>query len=396
MKKSFSAWIVIISAVFGAIAIAITQNKILPCIDVIQRDFMVSMTAAGWLSSVFSVMGILIAFPAVLLEKRLGAKKTCLFSIGCCIVGSIVGLNAENFLIILISRVIEGAGAGLISIAIPSLIAMWFPYEKRGVPTGLWTSWQYVGQAVAFSLGAVISRKTGWKGVWIFGLIIASVCFILNGLFVRDPEDVDNHALVEEEDTLDNRVSVFSAFTNKSAWMISAATGCFCFSSFGFITWAVPCWMNRLGVNEILANQYISLFAVISLPMVLFAGWLLDRIERRKFCVICFIIFSFVVASAFMLPDAKWIIGFIIIYPFFESAVITSLWTIVSDVGRNKADTNSAIALLTFMNNVGMLIGPPVVGKYISILGWFAGGVSVMLVSIVGAGCVLFINIGKS
>ena len=127
MENKSSAWLVIICAVSGAIAVAITQNKVLPCMDAIQTSFHIDMASAGWLSSVFSVMGIVMAFPAVMAVNKLGAKASCLVSVGCSILGAAIGLISQSFPIMLFSRIIEGVGAGLISIAVPNLIAMWFP-----------------------------------------------------------------------------------------------------------------------------------------------------------------------------------------------------------------------------------------------------------------------------
>ena len=401
MKNKSSAWLVIICAVSGAIAVAITQNKVLPCMDVIQNTFRIDMASAGWLSSVFSVMGIIMAFPAVMAVNRLGARASCLVSVGCCILGASIGLISQSFLFMIFSRVIEGVGAGLISIAVPNLIAMWFPPEKRGMPTGIWTSWQYVGQAVCFFFGSCISAQAGWKGVWMFGLMIASICFVLNIFFVREPGLGENH--IRDGCDLGNgndgcgkpayagTSSVFSAFSNKNACLVSTSIFCFCFSSFGVITWAAPCWSAVLGVGGIRANQYISLLSAVSLPVVLLSGWMLDRVNRKLFGVIVFACYGFAAAGAFMLPSTGWIIAFVMVYPFFESGVITALWTIISQVAESSLEVNSAVALLTLNSNAGMLAGPPLVGFCISALNWTAAAL-VGGVSLAGTVCIMLVK----
>jgi predicted MFS family arabinose efflux permease len=385
MRKKSSAWLVIICAVSGAVAVAIAQNKVLPCMDVIQDSFHIDMASAGWLSSVFSVMGIVMAFPAVMTVNKLGAKASCLISVGCSILGAVIGLISRSFLLILFSRVIEGVGAGLISIAVPNLIAMWFPPESRGLPTGIWTSWQYVGQSVCFFFGALISAETGWKGVWVFSLLIAAICFVLNVIFVRAPEHGENRAV-------DCSDSAFSAFGNKNAWLVSISIFCFCFASFGFITWAAACWTETLGMDGTRANHYISLFAAISLPMVLLTGWILDRVNRKIFGIIVFIFYAFAVAGAFVLPSPGWVVVFVMLYPFFESGVITALWTIISQVAGSSSEVNSAVALLTLSSNIGMLVGPPMAGLCISTFGWTAAALLVGGVSMAGAACIMLVK----
>lgn len=402
MENKSSAWLVIICAVSGAIAVAITQNKVLPCMDAIQTSFHIDMASAGWLSSVFSVMGIVMAFPAVMAVNKLGAKASCLVSVGCSILGAAIGLISQSFPIMLFSRIIEGVGAGLISIAVPNLIAMWFPPENRGMPTGIWTSWQYAGQAVCFFFGASISVQKGWKGVWMFGLMIAALCFSLNVLFVRDPECSDNHILehgdLRNENNVCNktansrRCSGFSVFRNKDACLVSTAMFCFCFASFGFITWAATCWTVTLGMDGTRANQYISILAAVSLPMVLLSGWILDRVNRKPFGILVFALYAFVAAAAFMLPSSRWIIAFVMVYPFFESGVVTTLWTIISQVAKSGSEVNSAVALLTLNSNAGMLVGPPLVGFCISVFNWTAASVLVGGVSLAGTVCIMLVK----
>ena len=135
-KKHCMAWQVVLCAVFGAITIATAQNKEIPCLSLLQSSFGINMTEAGWLSSVYNIMGIVVAFPAVLAVKRIGVRNTCLISIGCGIAGALLGLASSDLILLMLGRIIEGIGAGLISIAVPELITGWFPPKKQGMPTG--------------------------------------------------------------------------------------------------------------------------------------------------------------------------------------------------------------------------------------------------------------------
>ncbi len=121
-KGISTAWKVALCAVFGAVTIAIAQNKVIPCISLLQEAFGIDMTEAGWLSSVYNVMGIAMAFPGVIIVNRLGAKKVCLISLACGILGAGVGFFARNIGLLMVGRVIEGMGAGLVSIAVPEFI----------------------------------------------------------------------------------------------------------------------------------------------------------------------------------------------------------------------------------------------------------------------------------
>ena len=76
--KQTRAWRITVSAVLSAIAVAIAQKKLMPCIDVVQTGFGIDKSAAGLLSSVFCIMGLAMAIPAAYIVKRVGERKTCL------------------------------------------------------------------------------------------------------------------------------------------------------------------------------------------------------------------------------------------------------------------------------------------------------------------------------
>lgn len=118
-----AAWSASLSVILCSIAIAVLQNKVVPCLDAIQAEFSLSNAAGGWLSSIFSVTGIIMAFPAALIVDRFGVKRTCLVSLLAGCAGTLLGMTAVTAPQLIFSRVLEGvgtgAGAGLITVAAP-------------------------------------------------------------------------------------------------------------------------------------------------------------------------------------------------------------------------------------------------------------------------------------
>lgn len=149
-----AAWNASLSVIFCGVSIAVLQNKVVPCLDAIQAEFSLSNATGGWLSSLFSVTGIVMAFPAALIVGRFGVKRTCLVSLLAGCAGTLLGMTAVTAPWLIVSRVLEGVGAGLITVAAPMTISAWFPPEKQSFPMGLWASWQLVARA-----GAVLSRR---------------------------------------------------------------------------------------------------------------------------------------------------------------------------------------------------------------------------------------------
>ena len=171
------AWAIMLIVFLAGIAMAWAQNKVVPVIDIVQVQLNVGMSVAGWISSIFCVMGIVLALPAAGMMRKMGVKASGILALGATIVGTLIGIFAPNEVILLISRVIEGFGLGLISVIAPAVISMWFRPEERGLPMGIWGAWQMVAQAGTFLFAGNILGLFGgdWKGLWWVGLILLIV-----------------------------------------------------------------------------------------------------------------------------------------------------------------------------------------------------------------------------
>lgn len=91
-----AAWTASLSVIFCGVSIAVLQNKVVPCLDAIQAEFSLSNATGGWLSSLFSVTGIVMAFPAALIVGRFGVKRTCLVSLLAGCAGTLLGMTAAT------------------------------------------------------------------------------------------------------------------------------------------------------------------------------------------------------------------------------------------------------------------------------------------------------------
>ena len=104
------AWLMVLALFVTGIAMAYAQNKVMAIIPLVQADLNVGAQVAGWISSIFVVLGIIMAFPAVGIVRKLGLFKSGLISIIITLVGGMLGFFAPEQYTLLASRVLEGFG----------------------------------------------------------------------------------------------------------------------------------------------------------------------------------------------------------------------------------------------------------------------------------------------
>ena len=391
-QKTALAWVVVFIAFLGGLALANVQNKVPPAIFAVMTYFDIGETTAGWLTSVFAIMGMVTAIPAAWLLAKMGPKKIGVISLACAAVGSLIGVFSTDLVLLMISRVIEGVGVGLIAVVGPSLIAMWFPAKKRGLPMGLWGSWMMASQTILFFFAGGLTASFGWQGVWWFTLGFSVLVLILYMWKVDvPPEGITNYA----EQTEDN-FSFKGGFSSTSTWILTAAGAIFTFCCFGFATFIALYWGNTFFDGDYDAsNKWVSIMYLIEVPVVILLGLLMNHIglKNRKFMgVIGFALYTFILLFCFRMNEPGLLIPFIIIYPFLEGAIPTAYWTLCPSTAKKPEYSGVALGIMNVGLNIGTLLGPPITGFFIEAYGWEAATIPLAVASVVGAVLFFFVK----
>lgn len=392
-QKTTTAWVVVIIAFLGGLALANIQNKTPPVMDALMVFFGIGETDAGWLTSVFTIMGIITAIPASALMRKYGAKRIGVVALVFAVVGSAAGALCTTFTPLLLTRVIEGVGVGLIAVVGPALISMWFPAEKRGLPMGLWGSWMMCSQTLLFLLGGGLATVGGWQGVWWFTFAFCVIVLVLYQWKVDEPgEGVPNYAEGEDEGDF----NFASAFKSGSTWLLTLCGAIFTFCCFGFATYISLYWAETLFAGDMgTSNLWVSVMYAIEIPIVILIGWALNHIsvgKRKYVAVVGFILYAFILYACFRMKNPGLLLPFIIIYPFLEGAIPTVYWTLCPSTAKKPEDSATAIGILNVGLNIGTLIGPPLTGFFIENYGWAAATWPLAIMAVVGGILFIFVK----
>lgn len=367
------AWAVALATIFAGISLALVQNKVAPCMTTLMDAFSIDMATAGWLSSLFSLVGIVMAIPASIVLNKLGPKKGGIGALVCAIIGSLIGVFTDSAAVLMASRIVEGIGVGLIAVIGPSLIAMWFPEAKRGLPMSIWGAYQMGAQAVMFFLGGVLTTNFGWQGMWWFALAACVVALVFYVACVKSPRPEDSYADVENEN-----VSIAEGMRSKSAWLLSLATMLFCIGCFGFVNWIATCWADTFGWTSGEANMWVGYFSIGGLIAAVIIGALLNRIRNRKrFGMVALVAYGVMSLVGMFMPDPTFIVAFVVVYAFVDAGFPSVLWTMTAQSVKKPELAGVALGVACIGFNLGILLGPPIIGAIVEALGWHAGALAI-------------------
>jgi MFS family permease len=383
------AWIVALATIFAGVALALVQNKVAPCMTTLMEAFDIDMAQAGWLSSLFSLVGIVMAIPASLVLNRLGSKKSGIWALICALAGSLIGVFTDSAAVLMASRVIEGIGVGLIAVIGPSLIAMWFPEAKRGLPMSIWGAYQMGAQAAMFFLGGILTTNFGWQGMWWFAFAVSLLALVFYILCVKSPRPEDSYADVENSD-----VSLVEGMKSKSAWLLSLVTMLFSLGCFGFVNWIATCWADTFSWSEGQANMWVGYFSIGGVIAAIIIGALLNKVKnRRRFGMIALVAYGAISLIGMIMPNPLFIVGFVVVYAFADAGFPCVLWTMTAQSVEKSEFVGIALGIVCIGFNLGVLLGPPIIGGVVEAFGWNVGAVTICGVCLLATAALKFVKI---
>ena len=117
------------------------------------------------LSAYFAAYALML-IPGGELVDRYGARRLALIGLALFAVGALAGALSQSFGELIGSRVIQGAGAGLVSPAALAGAVSGFPAERRGAALGIWGASAGMSNLIGPLLGGLLTVAFGWRADW--------------------------------------------------------------------------------------------------------------------------------------------------------------------------------------------------------------------------------------
>jgi EmrB/QacA subfamily drug resistance transporter len=174
----------------GAFIAILNQTLMITAIPPIMDEMNVTANSAQWLTTVFMLVnGIMIPISAFLLEK-FTTRQLFISAMSVFAAGTVVSGIAPNFEILLMGRVIQSVGAGVMLPLMTTVFLLIFPVNKRGAAMGL------VGLVISFApaigpaLSGWVTSQYSWRVLFFIILPIALIDIVVAFLFLKNVTEV--------------------------------------------------------------------------------------------------------------------------------------------------------------------------------------------------------------
>jgi MFS family permease len=367
------AWLVMLAAYLAGVVVALNQFKVPPVMPTLLAALRMDTATGGWLMSSFAVAGILLGLPAALVFSRLGPRRSGLLALGCTVAGSAGGALAPSAAALLGARVIEGIGLGLIAVIAPAIISLWFAPEDRGRPMGLWATWVPVGSFAIYNLAGPLTAAFGWRSLWWLGAALGVLAFGLYAALVDAPPKAAGTPRPGEPPPSAGE-GLRTVLSRPAPALLALTFATFTFAGTAYSTWAPTYLTDTLRLTPEAASFTASLSMLAVIPSAQVAGWVLDRVRRRNVVLtLAVLAWGLLWVMAFRLASPAMAALFMLATGFVGAYIPTAVFTLAPETLPRPELAGWVIGLVSVGQNLGMFLGPPVMGAVIAAGPWSAG-----------------------
>jgi MFS family permease len=410
VKTPTYAWVVLFALYMATLSATLNLFKLPPVMTIIigsERGFSFyknipeGMKQLGDLMSVFSIMGFVLAIPAGYILKRFGIKMTGLIAVGAVAIGATMGALAKTFEMLYFGRFVEGVGMGLIMVAAPFAISVWFPLHNRALPTGIWASSVGIGNVVTLLIAPTLAVSHQWQSVWFAGAGFSALAFVLFAILFRLPKREEMYEAPAPASANEEKFpSLAKGMANSNFWMISIAFGCYNLVVMAMCSF-LPSFLEVVRgysvtydkgalMNASFVTAFIMLASIFSGPV---GGYMSDRMGKRKMMVLIPYILTML---TFLVPFTVtgWMIpAYMIVFGIVGGPIAPVLLAAVPEVARKPQLIGIGMSVAAVGQNIGMYIGPSLFPRIMAVQGWEAAGYWMIPICLIGILATCFIKV---
>lgn len=182
-------WLATITVMMGTISAMITTTIVNVALPDIMGAFGVGQDRAQWLSTgALAAMTVGMLVNAWLIHS-FGQRKTFVVALTVFVGALAVAGQSPNDSVLIFSRIVQGAIAGILQPLAMFTIFRVFPENQRGMAMGFFGMSVLLGPALGPSLGGVIIEQFNWRYIFYIAMPICIAAMMMGSVFLPEREE---------------------------------------------------------------------------------------------------------------------------------------------------------------------------------------------------------------
>ena len=156
-----------------------TQLQLSAALPTIVAEFGISVTTGQWLTSIFQlVMGVMVPLTAYL-TRRFSTRQIVITSMSVFTIGSLMAWVSHTFLLVLLGRMLEAIGTGVMWPVLQITVFSIYPLSRRGMAMGMVGMAMSVAPAIGPTFGGWQTDANGWRSIFLTLTAIGAFALVL-------------------------------------------------------------------------------------------------------------------------------------------------------------------------------------------------------------------------
>jgi CP family cyanate transporter-like MFS transporter len=364
-KNVRSPWVIIVCAWLMGFALQSPSACVPPVLHIITEELQLTHAQSGLIFSVPFIILAAIAIPSGALADRIGIRRAAGIGIVVIAAGSFLRGTATDFWTLLVFTCLYGVGFGLVLPNFPKLVGSWFPPQRVGFVTGVYTTGISLGIALstAITLPVVFPITNSFQGVFYIWATPAILAAILWWIVVREPAPGRR----QSEPIGEVKRPSYRVWTNGVLWLVAILFFIINYVIFAFVGWAPQLMMSK-GATPAVAALMASMVPWVSIVLAFVVPWASDRFGSRKlFLWPSFILLVLVLVSTIYAPmSLGWAI--MVVFGLASGAQLPIILALIPDLVPAEG-IGRASGMVMSIGYAGGLVGPWLGGYILDITG---------------------------
>lgn len=172
--------------VLGSVITSIVSTVMSTALPVIMEDFNIPASEAQLTTSIYSLVSGIMILATAFIVKKYPTKRLFFISIGMFTIGVLLCAIAPSFWVMLLGRIIQGVGYGIIISMTQMVILIIIPEGKRGFAMGIYGLAVTFAPVIAPMLAGLIIDHWGWRPIFYIILVFCVVDLLLGLKYMRN------------------------------------------------------------------------------------------------------------------------------------------------------------------------------------------------------------------
>jgi DHA1 family inner membrane transport protein len=376
-------WKQVLLLVGAGVVSAFQVGKAPPVLPDIRADLHMSLFLAGWVLSVFYVIGLFLGSVAGASADRFGYRRLIVTGLLLQAMASLVGSLADGAAFLLATRIMEGLGCVSVVVAVPGFIIGITEARDLRIALSVWSSYLPAGAATIMIFAPFLISGLGWRGLWQVNSAVLAVYAAWVAVSTRRLSPPAKKGTVRIRQLWQD---MLVTSTSKGPFLLATI-----FATYALMWLAVMGFLPTLliegnGVSPDHAALLTALMVAVNVPGNLAGGWFLQRGFRRERLIMSAIVIMGLCSLTIYSASLPFLFSYLSCLIFSACggvlpAAVVSAVPILAPRPELLATTSG---LIQQGSSLGQVIGPPALALIVSTTGgwhgapWFLGSVAVI------------------